>query len=696
MPRGITLVFLATHWGSKHGGPNALNRNLALATSEVLAKRGLDATVVCVVSEPPNEASARVRLLHNPDFLPPELRDLPQRRSIVIGHDLITGPQALALAHNLGWEALVIMHSSYSEYHARKSKDPATAIDREHEQQQVVANAKHAFGVGPLLTGRLRDMGADNPRTINPGLTVRDVIIPDSRLRVVIHGRLGLEDDAVKQVQLSCAGVCVAIKACEHMGREARDRLKDAELKLIGLAIQDMTHFNKLVRHYAGRSIDIKVFPYIDDHEALIERIKDSNLGLFLSWHEGFGLAAWEAIGLGIPVIISTGMGVYRMLEQVGRSVVRFISAVDITDSGKPDLYGVHSRDRDVVRDAVLGFTADVKERIRDARNLRDILCKSFTWENAATQFLSDLDVLTEVPPRDQDFIVEAIANQERTAVQVLVMTGNYDTAIEKIRERNAEGSLSADFLVVQAQAMLRLGQYADARKAAEEVAANAEKSGSWGLWIDAQGIINTVERDLGQYIKAVATARQMIEVASTREESTKVPSCRRKLARSLALAGSPEAVREAFEALHALRRNEDEDGVSKALLAVGEALRHGGSVSASIGFYEDARDMAQRIGDWDCFLWAVLCLADALLLLDGREKEARLCLKELEGVFEPRTKRFPVEELHVRFSIAILESDPSDSRIDDLVGEYKNFGITWPSSYINLWRQGERQPKRF
>ncbi|MCI0561616.1 MAG: glycosyltransferase, partial [Nitrososphaera sp.] len=423
MPRGTTFVFLATHWGSKHGGINALNRYLASATSEVLLKRGLDAAVLCVVSEPPGEASSKVRLLHNTEFFPPELRDLPKRRTIVVGHDLITGPQALTLADSLGWEALVIMHSSYSEHHSRKSKDPETAIGRERAQQNLFKSATHTFGIGPLLTTRLKDMGIISPRTINPGLTVmKDFIIPDSRLRAVIHGRLGLEDDAVKQVQISCAGFCAAIKSCELLGREAGDRLKDAELKLIGVTNKDITHFKRLTKHYAGRSIDFKPILYVDDHEALVERMRDSNLGLYLSWYEGFGLAAWEAIGLGIPVIVSKRMGVYRMLEQIGRSVVRFINTVDITERGRPDSYGVHKHDLKTVQDTVLAYSADVKDRILDARNLRDILCKSFTWDNAATQFLADLNVLSpEFPHRNEDFIVEAIAKQDRKAVEVLV-----------------------------------------------------------------------------------------------------------------------------------------------------------------------------------------------------------------------------------------------------------------------------------
>lgn len=147
---------------------------------------------------------------------------------------MITGRQALELADKFGWEPLVIMHSSYSEYHARKSKNPVTAIDREHEQQQIFAKAKYAFAIGPFLTTRLRDM-ASNPIIINPGLDSRDVHIPKSRLRVVIHGRLGQEDDTIKQVRLSCAGFGAAIKACNKSpGFTETDFFNRAELKLVG------------------------------------------------------------------------------------------------------------------------------------------------------------------------------------------------------------------------------------------------------------------------------------------------------------------------------------------------------------------------------------------------------------------------------------------------------------------------------
>lgn len=451
------------------------------------------------------------------------------------------------------------------------------------------------------------------------------------------------------------------------------------------------------MEHYAGRSIDVKVLPYIEDHEELIEQIKNSNLGLYLSWHEGFGLAAWEAIGLGIPVILNKHMGVYKLLDEKvgGRALGTIGGVVDITDSQERDANQLSKRDIREVTTAICNFIARSERKISEARDLRDILEERFTWEKAVTQFLVDLDVLRpEVSHRDERFIVEAIAKQERDAVRMLVTTGDYEAAIQLITKRKEEGEVSPELLVQEADAMLRLSQYANAKETAERVAADAERCGAWRLWIDAQGIINTIERDLSQYEEAIARAREMVEIASTREP-TKVPSCRRKLARSLALAQRSEALEEALAALRALKDSQDEDGVAKALLAVGEALRHGGSIGASIEYYENARGQAQRVKNWDCFLWAVLCLADALLL-DGQENEARLCLEELDGIFQLPTKRFPVEELHFRFSIAILEYDPLDPRIDDLVADYKKIGIMWPSAYVNSWRQGDRQPKRF
>lgn len=52
------------------------------------------------------------------------------------------------------------------------------------------------------------------------------------------------------------------------------------------------------------------------------------------SWHEGFGLVAWEAVAAGVPLIVSKESGVYEFLdEQFKTGYVEAIKVRGATES---------------------------------------------------------------------------------------------------------------------------------------------------------------------------------------------------------------------------------------------------------------------------------------------------------------------------------------------------------------------------
>jgi len=54
------------------------------------------------------------------------------------------------------------------------------------------------------------------------------------------------------------------------------------------------------------------------------------------SWHEGFGLVAWEAIAAGIPLILGKNSGVYRyLLENYPGAETGYVYAVDLRGLGQ-------------------------------------------------------------------------------------------------------------------------------------------------------------------------------------------------------------------------------------------------------------------------------------------------------------------------------------------------------------------------
>jgi len=107
-----------------------------------------------------------------------------------------------------------------------------------------------------------------------------------------------------------------------------------------------------------------------------------------LSWHEGFGLAAWESIGAGIPLILSQNSGVYELLNDHGgmaRGCVKSIEVLGSSSGAEP----FQECDLQAATTAVLDIARDIKAAIRDADNLRNFLKEvGYTWESAALKFV--------------------------------------------------------------------------------------------------------------------------------------------------------------------------------------------------------------------------------------------------------------------------------------------------------------------
>src|SRR5262245_6297777 len=126
--------------------------------------------------------------------------------------------------------------------------------------------------------------------------------------------------------------------------------------------------------------------PFLD-RTALRHELGGCNLALFLSWHDGFGLAGWEAIGAGIPLILSRATGVYKQLERLGGSATGCITALDVRGSYGLD-GGRNYRDEDVhaVSKAIIDTAADLPTKLKDAESLRTLLSEEadLTWAAAA------------------------------------------------------------------------------------------------------------------------------------------------------------------------------------------------------------------------------------------------------------------------------------------------------------------------
>ena len=137
----------------------------------------------------------------------------------------------------------------------------------------------------------------------------------------------------------------------------------------------------------------------------------------------------------------------------------------------------------------------------------------------------------------------------------------------------------------------------------------------------------------------------------------------------------------------------------AKALLAIGEAYRHGGKQGEAIKHYTESRNLASILGHVDCYLWSALGLADSLFLL-GELKESEALLTKLDGFVEEGNQRYPLEALHISLSRAVISKvagDNVDSELDSLIAKYEMLGVCWPRDYIARIRVNDYSiPKGF
>ena len=719
-----TVVAIATTWGYANGGLNSLNTDLLRALSRVAP----DVNIVCVVPSAPkinSDVGANLKLVEIPgldpsapsdDLLEIVLQELRTRPGfpascVWLGHDIITGPATLRLrALASGGSLAVVQHTSYSDYSALKHLDPLHATEKHRLQKQIFAAADVAFAVGPLLTSRLKDVipSAARIHTLIPGLSILESTHATSRLCAMSFGRLDIENDRIKQGRLVAAAFASAISHARSTPGLDLPIFENPTLKLLGLDDNPEIRNAVLrsVERQAHRALDVRLLPYLDDRQLLLREFDGVNLSLFLSWHDGFGLSAWEAIGMGIPLILSEATGVYKLLEQIGGIATGCVTSVDIRGSyGLESDQNFHRDDVRAVRDAILSIGTKLQAKLTDADNLRRLLYqqKGFTWEAAARGFADTLGLPTatnsapalalstetalRVDKMINDFDLETF-HRTLSVASTLLDTGRYESALTEIKAiamDDAPLSATAELNVLRSEIHLRLNEYEAAQEYATKAIEYFKDGSKWSLLLDAKGVLNTMHRDQGRYGIAVEIANEMLTISRDHCPSD-LGSTHRKLARSLALNRQwRNAVTEAEAAIKLAEQSQNLGEQAKAHLACGEAHRHGFVQSSAIEEYKTAIDLASIRGDWDCFLWSALGLADSYSLLDLRG-EARDVLNRVKRLLNQPGRRFPLESLHYRLSVAVLdvvEGKVDQQILDGIVAEYAQLSVDWPREYI-------------
>ncbi|KNY05162.1 hypothetical protein AKH00_12305 [Microbacterium sp. GCS4] len=326
------FLLVSDEWRSGRGGISTINRHLAIA----LAAAGHEATVLVPRV---TEEDARVASAANVSIVaPPRIPGLSEKETlllrpifgekgwepdVIIGHGRALGPYAAAQQRQFfpGARRVHLVHTDAESLEAAKEEHGGTSTmtiteSRRNLEIDLARSADLVAGIGPLLTETIRDdlLGPGAPATVMefmPGL--RD-LFDASTTRAPVKNRvlfIGRADD------FHSKGIDLAAEALlKIMDEWPRGRSHPPVLVIRGVpddAADDVKR--KLDSIFDGR-VSYTLRPYTDSETVLTHDLAQAKVLIMPSRHEGFGLAAFEAISAGVPVLISAESGVAQFLSE--------------------------------------------------------------------------------------------------------------------------------------------------------------------------------------------------------------------------------------------------------------------------------------------------------------------------------------------------------------------------------------------
>ena len=397
MNSDYAIIAFTDNWGSHHGGVNAFNYDFVRALDEYY--NGV-ADIYCVVNNCTRKAKQEekgVTLIslgldcsevtlsdESLEYIATKIGS--NKHTYCVGHDIISGEAAIVAAEALGGKSVLIHHMSYDGYKSVE-KNSESAVIKKNKQIEIFSKGDHLFAIGPKLVTSLKDL-TNNQREVNeiiPGLVdCNPVEIPTSQKSLFISGRL--DAGIIKQGMLAIAGFCSYIK-----NQSPRN---PAGYKIYAIGAKnndddDEREIQNKAEEYAGRVVNIQTLPYTTDRDALFKELASKSLAAMPSWHEGFGLSAWEAISAEVPLIITLSSGVYELLEKC--SLEREVQVIDVLATLYPPYFV--EKDLKNFTDAVSLILNNEEKEKRRAKKLKKILLEEyrFSWTTCAYKFMEDI-----------------------------------------------------------------------------------------------------------------------------------------------------------------------------------------------------------------------------------------------------------------------------------------------------------------
>jgi tetratricopeptide (TPR) repeat protein/glycosyltransferase involved in cell wall biosynthesis len=401
-----TLISFATAWGSKHGGINSFNTDFL---EHFFYAYSQQVQVICIVAQATPEDVTKAEKIGvtlislaltdgkekpNTDHVPSAVKKLQEitynpAKTICLGHDSITGAIALGVAQETGAQSALIHHMSYDHYEAF-SENIKSEIEKKSTQKSLFQQADILLAVGPLLEGALHDL-IDQSKKVSrlvPGLASIEYKQPATTFTAFMSGRFSNSTKKLKQDYLGVAGVCQA----HNDAKQKQDTTliaKRPKLTIYGVSLddKDQDDLRAFAQPYANGQIILNSVPFTENKEDMFKDLAQSHVALMPSWHEGFGLVAWEAIAACVPLIITKESGVYQLLQEEHLASLLDSSFIHpILPQGSSSEPFFTADDVNNTSEKVTKIAKDVDVAKKTAQILKAQLSDKYTWSACAEQ----------------------------------------------------------------------------------------------------------------------------------------------------------------------------------------------------------------------------------------------------------------------------------------------------------------------
>lgn len=416
----MNVIALATAWGPRWGGINCFNADLVRGLATYWSHRGRIMCCVPFADDDEIEAArtSGIHLLHinkpgrhktfSPDWIDEILSD-PETSSefesptLWVGHDVKSGDAAVRGGQSFpSAKSAVIMHMHYEAYKGPVSS-PQEAQDLFKQQRRLFQQPDFALAVGPLLRNALHAMGRKDAAMLIPGFPVVKPETVKDGIHAIALGRFDAQNDLLKQISLAVAAVSCAV---DEVMRASNDRIRNWNKKMKVFGVEDEAQtatLCKLADARCGSALNILPVRFDERREELLYELSHANIALLPSWHEGFGLAGWEAIAAETPLVLSRKTGLWKLLTDTFNDLAAsgFVELVDIQgryyepdrNAGEEDGYNKDNftpNDEEAVAKAVSRIIQNLDDRINISSSLKDLLQDQYgcTWAETAKQLL--------------------------------------------------------------------------------------------------------------------------------------------------------------------------------------------------------------------------------------------------------------------------------------------------------------------